>query len=278
MNIAPTQAEQITRASKSNLALAFVALPTDRRRDASVFYAFCRVIDDIVDDPGVAPEARRKALDEWKRALSAPVEGEPSLAAPVRELIAKYDLPVAHFLDIIAGCEMDLDGTRFETWEQLRLYCHRVASVVGLVSLEIFGARDPRTKNYALDLGLALQLTNILRDVGEDFANGRIYLPRDEMRRFGVTEETIATGRRDEAFLQLMDFEAARALEFYRSAKNSLPAGDRRAMAPAEIMRHVYGTLLRRMQRDRFRVFGRRYRLGKLAKLACIARVLVLGR
>jgi phytoene synthase len=180
---------------------------------------------------------------------------------------------VDHFLEIIAGMEMDLDGASYATWEQLELYCHRVASVVGLVSLGIFGAKDPGAREYALKLGLAFQLTNILRDVGQDFANeGRIYLPQEDMMRFGVTREDLASGRRNEAFLALMDFESVRADEFYRAAVASRPASDRKALVAAEIMRAVYSRLLEKMRLDRWQVFDRRYSLGKLTKLWLVLR------
>ncbi len=271
-----TEAEQITAASRSNLALAFVALPKNRRRDIATFYAFCRVIDDIADGAGTVEE-KTAALQVWREAVITPVVNEPALAKPTRELIDTYRLAVAHFHEIIAGVEMDLHGARYATWEDLRLYCHRVASVVGLVSIEIFGAQDPAARDYALNLGLALQVTNILRDVGEDFGNGRrIYLPAEDMARFGVTEEDLAQGRRSESFLSLMDFEYRRALSFYDAAK--LPESDKKALAPAEIMRAVYGRLLEKMQKDRWKVFGHRYRLSKLAKLWLVVKGIIRAR
>ena len=271
MSTAPPDARAITRASKSNLALAFVSLPRERRDDITVFYAWCRVIDDIADDPGQTVAHRRAALDTWKQALSQPAAGESALAVPVRALIAKYRLGLENFLEIIAGVEMDLDGVTYATWDDLRLYCYRVASAVGLVSIEIFGYRDAGCKTYAVELGLALQLTNILRDVGQDFANGgRIYLPREDLARFGYTAEDLAAGRVNEAFLALMRFEAERAVGFYRSAEAALPPADRRTMIAAEIMRAVYRRLLDRMQRDGFRVFTQRYSLSKLEKVALI--------
>ena len=260
-----TEAEQITAASRSNLALAFVALPQERRRDISTFYAFCRVVDDIADGQG-SREEKAVALDRWRAANSNPVPAEPALAEPVREVMAKYQLSPEHFREIISGVEMDLSGAEYATWEDLRLYCHRVASVVGLVSIQIFGARDPAARDYASNLGLAFQLTNILRDVAQDFANGgRIYLPAEDLARFGVTRDAIAAGRRTDGFLALMDFEATRAGDFYRAAV--LPAPDRRALTAAEIMRAVYSRLLAKMRRDRWRVFDRRYRLNKAHKL-----------
>ena len=271
MSAAPPDASEITRASKSNLALAFVALPRERRDDITVFYAWCRVIDDIADDPGETVAHRRAALDTWKQALSQPVAGESALAEPVRALIAKYGMGTEHFLEVIAGVEMDLDGVSYETWDDLRLYCYRVASAVGLVSIEIFGYRDAGCKTYAVELGLALQLTNILRDVGQDFANGgRIYLPRADLARFGCTVEDLAEGRRNDAFLTLMRSEAVRAEGFYRRAVAALPPADRRTMVAAEIMRAVYHRLLMRMWRDGFRVFTQRYSLSKLEKIALI--------
>jgi phytoene synthase len=271
VSAAGADAQAITRASKSNLALAFVSLPRERRDDITVFYAWCRVVDDIADDPGPTVAQREAALDLWKEALAQPVEDESPLAPPVRQLIAKYQLPIAHFREIIAGVEMDLAGASYDTWEDLRLYCHRVASVVGLISIEIFGCRDPGAKTYALELGLALQLTNILRDVGQDFANaGRIYLPREDLERFGYSAEDLAAGRRNEGFLALMRFETERARRFYAQAVAALPPADRRVLTAAEIMRAIYGRLLRRMERDGFRVFDRRYSLSRLEKLALI--------
>lgn len=279
MSTPSIEAQAITRASKSNLALAFVSLPRERREDMVVFYAWCRVIDDIADDPGQSVEDRRAALDKWKEAVQRPVEGESTLAAPVRTLVEKYRLQVSHFHELIAGVEMDLAAATYETWEDLRLYCHRVASVVGLISIEIFGCRDPQAQEYAEQLGLALQLTNILRDVGEDFANGgRIYLPREDLARFGYTPEDIAASRHNDAFLALMRFEAGRARGFYAAAARLLPSGDRRALVAAEIMHSVYRRLLDRMERDDFHVFGHRYSLGRLRKLGLITSAILRAR
>lgn len=276
MTTTTPSAEAITQASKSNLALAFVALPPERRHDMNVFYAFCRIADDLADEPDRPLEERRAALELWRHAVVEPVEGEPPLAPAVRALIEKYQLNTDHFSEIIAGCEMDLDGTQYETWDDLRVYCHRVASVVGLVSIEIFGYSDPRARHYAVELGLALQVTNILRDVAEDFANGgRIYLPREDMAQFGYTPEDLAARKYNGAFHQLMSFEAARARGFFASAEAALPACDERSLVAAEIMRAVYSAILARMERDQFRVFDRRYRLGKISKLLIILRVML---
>lgn len=279
MSRPPVEAQEITRASKSNLALAFVALPPERRKDITVFYAWCRIIDDIGDEPGQTTAERQAALDQWKAALREPLLNEPSLARAVRDIIARHNLAVEHFLEIIAGVEMDLAGQTYATWDDLRLYCYRVASAVGLISIEIFGCREPASRDYAVSLGLALQITNILRDVGEDWRNGgRIYLPREDFARFGYTVEDLAAGRRNDAFLALMRFEAERARAFYAEAVAARPVADRRALVAAEIMRTVYSRILARMERGGFQVFRQRYRLGRLEKLAIVAAGILRAR
>ena len=276
MKEAPSSAAAITCSSKSSFALAFLALPPERRRDLTTFYAFCRVIDDIADEPGPSPEEKARQLGEWKRALREPFAGEPLLAAEVRALMAKYRIPADLLAELIQGCEMDLAPARYPTGEELQRYCYRVASVVGLVSIEIFGYRNPATQRYAVELGYALQWTNILRDVAKDLANGgRIYLPLDDLARFGITPEDLALRQGGPRFGELMTFEAGRAETFYTRAVAALPPEDRQAMAAAEIMRRIYHRLLQKMRRDGFRVFEKHYRLGKLEKLGIAARVLL---
>ena len=271
-----SDATRITRASKSNLALAFIALPRERRHDISVFYAFCRVVDDIADDETAPLNERRLSLDLWRQSLERAVAGEPPLAEEVRALIARHQLPIEHFREIIAGMEMDLDGARYETFEELSLYCYRVAGVVGLVSVQIFGCPVEPCREYALALGTAFQLTNILRDVGHDYAKGgRVYVPRVDLEHFGYTVGQLATGEPNRAFHELMHFEAARAHEFYRAAEKSLPVQWKRELVAAEIMHSIYRPLLKRMERDGFPVFGRRYGLSRLQKMACILKVLI---
>jgi 15-cis-phytoene synthase len=262
---------RITSASKSNLAMAFIALPRAVRRDMNVFYAFCRVVDDLADEPGLIPDERMAALEKWRQWVAGPKPGEPPLAAEVRDVIARHEIPVEHLIEIIFGCEMDVRGTVYETWEELRLYCYRVASVVGLVSIEIFGAKDPQAKSYAVDLGLALQLTNIIRDVGHDYrTDGRIYLPRADMDHFGYDIGGLALEQEDESFRALMEFEASRADVYFQKAKEGLPAADRRSLVAAEIMRSVYSRLLRKMKRDGLRTLSRRYRLTRFEKTWCV--------
>lgn len=259
-------AAKITRQSKSNLALAFVSLGAERRRDITVFYAFCRVIDDIADSPVMQLPAKQAGLNEWRRMLREPIPGEPSLAADVRGLMQKYNLPPAMLDEIITGVEMDLTISRYETFEDLRVYCYRVASAVGLVSIEIFDYRNPACREYAIQLGLALQMTNIIRDVGKDLDNGRVYLPVRDMERFQYSEADLQRRERTDDFVRLMEFEAARAREFFDRAAALLPPEDRKSMVAAEIMGSVYRGLLRRMELDKFRVFEKEYQLSKLEK------------
>jgi phytoene synthase len=260
--------------SRSNLALAFLVLPREKRRDMDVFYTFCRVVDDIADSESLQPETKREYLEAWKQNLTSATDApQPhALGRQIRALMEQYRLKADPFLEIIAGVEMDLAPARYETWDELRIYCQRVASAVGLVSIEIFGYRDANSRRYAIDLGLALQVTNIIRDVAKDYANGgRIYLPRDEMERFGVSEKHLAQGLEDEGFQSLMAFEAARAESLYQSAVAALPDVDRRSMIAAEIMRAVYHRLLSRMHQDGFHVLTKTYRLNRLTKLWVVA-------
>src|SRR5919197_1964007 len=264
-------AATITRQSKSNLALAFISLGRERKRDITFFYAFCRVIDDIADSSELTVAEKRVRLGKWRERLRGKAPDEPFLARDVRQLIAKYSLPLNMLEEIIAGVEMDLSTLRYPTFEDLRVYCYRVASAVGLVSIEIFGYHNPRCKQYAIELGLALQMTNIIRDVGKDLQNSRIYLPQEDLARFHYSETDLTQRQYNERFVQLMEFQATRARRFFASAAAALPAEDRKAMAPAEIMASVYRGLLRRIELDRFRVFEKEYRVSKLEKAVRIA-------
>ena len=264
-------AAKITRASKSNLALAFVSLGRERRRDITVFYAFCRMIDDITDDVDLGTEEKARRLDEWRNWLRREAPGESPVAADIRRLIGKYSLAPEMLEEIIAGVEMDLTVRRYAAFEELRIYCYRVASAVGLVSVEIFGYHDPACKEYAIQLGLALQMTNIIRDVGKDLQAGRIYLPQEDLMRFNYSEAELRNRQYNDRFVKLMEFEAARAREFFTRAAALLPREDRQSMVAAEIMASVYRALLRRMELDKFRVFEKEYRLSKLEKAGRVA-------
>ena len=260
-------AEAITAASGSNLALALRVLPQARRRDMKVFYAFCRQVDDLADEPGLPLEARRAGLRAWREALQRKTLGpmEPLLASDLRRVFARHSVPLAGALQVVRGCEMDLEGTRYPNWEALRGYCYCVASAVGLVSARIFGGIG--CEAYAEELGIALQMTNILRDSAEDFAvSGRVYFPEDELARFGVEHGSWVKGE-PEGWGAFMAFQVERARRHYAAATLALPDSQRRVMVAAEIMHKVYGTLLDRMESDGFQVWRQSYRLSRRRKV-----------
>jgi 15-cis-phytoene synthase len=253
------ESRTITRRSASNLALAFVLLPKPKREAMSALYAFCREVDDVADNEAVPMETRREQLGAW-RTDARRACGDDTPQFPVnRELqpvIRQYHLPFEHFDELLRGVEMDLDTRRYGTFEQLEQYCYRVASVVGLLSIEIFGYQNPACRTYAVSLGQALQLTNILRDVRSDAERGRIYLPLSELARFQVREEEILRFEYSSRFRDLAVSVAGRARRFYQAARDQLPAEDRRSMIAAELMGSVYWRLLRKLERRQFDVFG----------------------
>ena len=267
----------VTKRSGSNFYYSFFFLPAARREAMYTVYAFCKEVDSAVDDapPGSDP---KEAIHQWRAEVAAVYGGIPahpaaiSLASHVRQL----DIPREYFDELINGVEMDLATTRYATFEELSRYCYRVAGVVGLICLHIFGTRDPRAQDYAVNLGMAFQLTNILRDLGTDADRGRIYLPREDLARFDCTEEQLLQRRSPPRFNDLMAFQCTRAHEFYDKARTileSLPRADRKALTPAEIMRGVYERILFRIERAGYRVFGPRISLSTPSKLAAAAGV-----
>ena len=253
------ESNSITRKSASNLALAFVLLPKAKRDGMTALYAFCREVDDVADEETVPVETRRIQLAAWREdILRACTGGSPEFAVnrELQPIIVAHKLPFALFDELIRGVEMDLDIKRYETFEQLEHYCYRVASVVGLLSIEIFGYSNPACRAYADYLGKALQLTNILRDVRTDAERGRIYLPLSELARFGVSQEEILRFEYSERFEKLAECIAARARHFYHLARQTLPPEDRRSMVAAELMGSVYWKLFRKLEANRFDIFG----------------------
>jgi 15-cis-phytoene synthase len=270
------QSRTITRKSASNLALAFVLLPKAKRDAMSALYAFCRQIDDIADDEATPAAQRREALAGWRADVRRACGSEAPQFPVNRELqpvIHQYRLPFEHFDALLQGVEMDLDIQRYPDFDQLDLYCYRVASVVGLLSIEIFGYQSPACRDYAIYLGKALQLTNILRDVRVDAERGRIYLPLSELARCRVSPEEILGLEYSPRFHELAQSVAGHARHFYGLARQTLPAADRRSMVAAELMGSVYWRLLRKLERQQFNVFGPRLtRLNKGQKLLLILR------
>ncbi|HYT58593.1 MAG TPA: presqualene diphosphate synthase HpnD [Haliangiales bacterium] len=268
--------QSITRKSASNLALAFVLLPRDKRAGMAALYAFCREVDDVTDEESAPVEQRRARLAAWRDDLRKACEqGAPSFPVnrELKPVIARYGLPFALFDELLRGVEMDLDIQRYETCAELEQYCFRVASVVGLLSIEIFGYHNPRCRDYAIYLGKALQFTNILRDVRTDAGRGRIYLPLEELERCKVCPEEILSLEYSPRFRQAAARVAERARDFYRLARQALPDEDRRSMGAAELMGSVYWRLLQKLEAQQFNVFDPTpTRVGRAQKIFLIFR------
>lgn len=270
----PNISKSITRKSASNLALTFCLLPKQRRLAMATLYAFCREVDDVADNTALPVEERRLQLEAWREDIRRACAGLPPHFPVTREfqpVIRQFQLPLELLEDLIRGCEMDLDQPRYPDLPALETYCYRVASVVGLLSIRIFGAQHPDSQAYAVALGKALQLTNILRDVGNDAARGRIYLPLDALARCQVTEAEILDGRSSDRFLNLAAFMARHARSFYAQARQLLHPTDRPAMVAAELMATVYWRLLQRIESRRFPVLDPQpVRLSRLEKLTLL--------
>jgi 15-cis-phytoene synthase len=271
--VPPSLAARITRQSGSNFYYAFRILPGPKRRAIYALYSFCRMVDDCVDEPGGEGEA---GLSRWLDEVRRCYAGQPTteLGRELAEALFQFPIPRACFEQVVDGCRMDLSPRRYAAFADLRGYCEKVASAVGLASIEIFEYKSPATRAYAVELGVALQLTNILRDVAADAARGRLYLPLEDLARFGVTERELLDGgaapRRPEV-TALLRFEADRARQHYARAASLLPAEDRRAMASAEVMAAVYRELLEELARRSFPA-GPRLRLSTSRKLWVAAR------
>lgn len=259
----------MTRRSGSNFYYAFLLLPKEKREAIYAVYAFAREVDDAVDEaPG--PAQARERLAAWEEEVSLLEAGTPR--HPVMRAVARarerFPIPIESMRALLEGAGMDLERQRYATFEELRAYCERVASAVGLMCIEIFGYGSPSAKRYAVDLGIALQLTNILRDLGSDARRGRLYLPLDELARFGAREEDLLAGRRTPGVMALLAFQAARAERFYESAAGLLDPGDRRSLVAAEVMRRIYRRILDRIEAASFDVFERRIGLSRPRRAA----------
>ena len=271
--------QQKAAASGSSFYYAFLFLPTRRRAAITAFYAFCREIDDVVDevrDPGVAATK----LAWWRTEVAQAYAGQPHhpVMQALMPLTAEHGIEATQLQQIIDGCQMDLEQTRYLDFPGLKRYCHLVAGVVGEVSARIFGQTDPQTTAYAHTLGLALQLTNIIRDVGEDALRGRIYLPVNELQQFDVKAHELLNRVHSERFVALMKFQAERAHRCYDEALALLPAADRRNQKPGLMMASIYRALLREIESDGFQVLNQRVSLTPLRKFWLAWRVQALGR
>jgi len=266
-------------ASGSSFYYAFLFLPRQRRAAITAFYAFCREVDDVVDDTEDMGVARTK-LAWWQTEVARAYAGEPThpVMKALMPLAPAFGIEARQLQAVIEGCQMDLEQTRYLDFAGLHRYCHLVAGIVGEVSARIFGQTQPQTTDYAHKLGLAFQLTNIIRDVGEDAMRGRIYLPVDELQRFDVKAHEILKRTYSERFTALMTFQAERAHRYYDEALALLPAADRRAQKPGLMMASIYRTLLREIERDGFQVLHQRVSLTPLRKFWLAWKVQALGR
>ena len=256
-------------ARKTSFYYSFLVLPAEQRRAIIAVWDFCRAVDDAVDEePSVAAElpTGRAAVAFWRAEIARVFAGQPPSTGQGRRLqpfVEQFDLPRQAFEDVIDGVAMDLDTSRYQTFDDLLEYCRRVASAVGLICIRIWGCRDERSRDYALHLGVALQLTNILRDVKGDLERGRVYLPLEDLAACGCTVDDLAAGIVSPPVRALLEFECARAREFYRRAIDARPAQDRKRLVAAEIMRAVYFETLKRIERSGHDVFTARARVPK---------------
>jgi 15-cis-phytoene synthase len=259
--------QQKAAASGSSFYYSFLFLPPERRRAITALYAFCREVDDVVDEAS-DPQVAAAKLAWWRAELAQLFAGNPQhpVTRALAPFLEKFSLSGERLGEIIDGMEMDLRQSRYLDWPALEAYCHRVAGVVGLLAAGIFGYREPRTLEYARKLGIAFQLTNIIRDVGEDARKNRVYLPIADLQRFGVPASDILQAKDTPAFHELMRFEAARARAYYAEAMADLPAADRRAQRPGLMMAAIYRALLEEIEGDGFRVLSRRTSLTPLRK------------
>jgi len=261
---------RLTSATMTNFYYSFVFLPREKRRAIEAIYAFARRGDDVADG-GLSPEDAARGIARYRKALDdcylrRDISPEDPELAALAESVERFKIPRQPFEDLILGLDMDLHATRYETFQDLSLYCYRVASTIGLISIEIFGYRNPRARDYALNLGMALQLVNIVRDIQSDAQRGRIYLPGEDLERFGVRPGELCAGAYNDPFIELMQFECDRARHYFDLAHQLLPQEDRRSLVAAEIMAAIYWRLLKRIQKRCYNVFGERVRLSRPLK------------
>jgi phytoene synthase len=267
----PSNPKHFTSARVTNFYYAFMFLPPEKRVAIEAVYSFARRGDDVADS-GLPPAEAKSSLERYREALDACyAQDSAKLDSPeLRALAAairRFKIPRQPFEDLILGLEMDMAGTHYQTFENLSLYCYRVASTIGLICIEIFEYRNPRTRDYAVNLGQALQMVNILRDIQADAERGRTYLPQDDLDRFGVRPAQLLAGTYNDSFIELMQFESDRAVDFFKTAHALLPPEDRKAMKAAEIMGSIYWGILKRIQKRCYNVFGERVRVPRPVKI-----------
>ncbi|MCX6149748.1 MAG: presqualene diphosphate synthase HpnD [Ignavibacteriales bacterium] len=261
--------KNIAKESKSSFYYAFSLLPAPKRDAMNTVYSFCRQTDDIVDDEDVTEEIKYERLRRWRVELEKSLSGNSEffLFNKLIKIVQQFNIPIEPFFELIKGMEMDLQNKRYIKFDDLLLYCYRVASTVGLMCIEIFGYKNKSTKDFAVNLGYALQLTNILRDVKSDAQNGRIYLPQEDMNKFSYTESELFKSVYNANFVALMNYEALRAKDFFDRANHYLTIEDKPAMFAARAMQHIYSKLLQKIEDKNFNVFDKKIKVSKFEKV-----------
>jgi 15-cis-phytoene synthase len=262
-------AKDIAKTSKSSFYYAFNLLPEEKRDAMNTVYAFCRKTDDIIDEGNETDDLKYDKLRKWRIELEKAFSGQSdySLLNKLGSTIHKFNIPYEPFFELLKGMEMDLQNKRYLTFDDLRLYCYRVASTVGLMCIEIFGYKHKSAKEFAVNLGIALQLTNILRDIKKDSLKGRIYLPQEDLKRFSYSEEDIFKQQYDQRFINLMKYEVERAEKFFEVATENLDLDDKKAMFAARAMQHIYKRLLEKIIDAEYNIYKKNIRVSSFEKV-----------
>lgn len=262
-------AKEIAKKSKSSFYYAFNLLPAEQRDAMNTVYAFCRETDDIVDEGSVDDNLKYEKLRKWRIELEKSLDGHSDyhLINKLSRTIQKFNIPLEPFFDLLKGMEMDLQQKRYVTFNDLQNYCYHVASTVGLMCIEIFGYRHPSAKDFAINLGIALQLTNILRDVKKDAERGRIYLPKEDLEKFNYKESDIFNNTYNENFQSMMKFQVERARQYFNTATNSLNREDKKTMFAARAMQHIYYRMLNKIVDADYDVYNKKIRISKVKKV-----------
>jgi len=269
VNITESNHTEITKGSKTNFLYSFSLLPKEKNDAINTVYAFCRKTDDIVDDETTSIVDRFTKINDWRKEFEKALKrnSNDALLSQLNVIISKFNIPREPFFELIRGMELDLEKNRYETFEELYKYCYRAAATVGLMCIEIFGYRNSSAKDFAVNLGIALQLTNILRDIKKDALNDRIYIPRDDLEKFGYSEEELLGNKYNDSFIELMKYESERAREFYKKADSYLSKEDKGLMFPARIMRHIYFNVLKNIEKSKYNVFEKCAKVSKFRKI-----------
>ncbi len=264
-----TEHFEITAKSKTNFLYSFKLLPKEKNEAINTVYAFCRQTDDIADNESDSDEVKFRKIHLWRGELEKALQGNSNypLLNQLKKIISKFSIPVEPFFELIKGVESDLQTSRYKDFETLYRYCYRVAVTVGLMSIEVFGYKTRNAKEYAANLGIAMQLTNILRDIKVDALNGRIYIPEEDLKRFGYTEDDLLNSRYNNSFVELMKFECKRAREYFEKANDCFDPKDRKLLFPARIMQNIYVGILKKIEKMNYNVFKKKARVSKLKKL-----------